>query len=227
MDTENEDKHHQLTDGPDESTAFDTDNFTTRHSNIQKKQEITGRNSTGAILNTPSTAESRMVDKNTSKKIEGRPSEIVEFKPILEEDHNEAVLDNMQDFETAFKTADGAIYTGKVKRVYQPDLKTNQKQKKQKKTKSAEKNTTKTILHGTGKLTLKNGTVVEGEWVDNTINKATVAYKNGDYYEGEINTNYQPHGFGEMQVDASGSNLKGTWATGSITNGTEITKDGQ
>ena len=71
-------------------------------------------------------------------------------------------------------------------------------------------------MHGNGKLTLKNGTVIEGEWVDNTITEGTVAYKNGDYYQGEINAHFQPHGFGEMQLEASGTNLKGTWATGSI-----------
>ena len=94
MEIENEDRHNQFTEGPEDSTAFDAENQTTKHSNLSKKNELSGRNSTGAILNTPSTAESRMLDKNTSKKIESRPSEIVQFKPILEEDQNEAVLEN-------------------------------------------------------------------------------------------------------------------------------------
>ena len=223
METENEDRPNQFTIGPEDSTAFDQDNQPTKQAQFKNKETF-GRNSTGAILNTPSTAETRMVDRNTSKQLENRPSEIVQFKPILEEETNDAAVDANQNYEIDFKTADGAVYNGRVKRV---EIEPSKKQKKPKKGKSAEKTTTQTVLHGSGRLQLKNGNVVQGEWLDNVISSGTIAFKNGDYYEGEMNTNFQPHGYGEMQVDVNGMNYTGTWVNGCITTGTEMTKDGQ
>lgn len=84
----------------------------------------------------------------------------------------------------------------------------------------------KIVLHGKGKLILPSGTVIEGEWNNDTIAQGTIAFANGDLYEGEISVNV-PHGFGELQRADNGAIIKGMWEQGEINQGTEILKDGQ
>lgn len=81
------------------------------------------------------------------------------------------------------------------------------------------------VLHGKGKLTLPNGTVIEGEWNNDVISLGAIVFGNGDCYEGEIQGT-EPHGYGELQRADDGAIMKGMWEQGRINHGTQILRDG-
>ena len=48
--------------------------------------------------------------------------------------------------------------------------------------------------NGQGTLTRPNGVVMEGIWKDGDLSKATVKYRNGDVYHGDLKDDVRRHG---------------------------------
>ena len=119
---------------------------------------------------------------------------------------------------------DGSVYTGHIKRITNETTKS--KKSKGKKNKAPEYPIKRAIQHGTGKLKLVNGDIIEGEWNNGEIAQGTIVKANRDVYTGEMQA-LVPHGFGEMQRDVDGAVIKGTWERGDISKGTEVMADGE
>ena len=66
---------------------------------------------------------------------------------------------------------------------------------------------------GNGKLIYKNGTIEEGEWInDALIVDDEFIYPNGDIYTGKHADGYK-HGYGIMQYFKTGDVYEGNWVS--------------
>ena len=68
--------------------------------------------------------------------------------------------------------------------------------------------------NGQGTLTRPNGVVMEGIWKDGDLSKATVKYRNGDVYHGDLKEDVRRHGSGVYRYKSSGDVYVGEWEEG-------------
>jgi hypothetical protein len=73
------------------------------------------------------------------------------------------------------------------------------------------------LRHGPGTLTLAFGAIasMSGDWVDGTMLKGTLRFRNGDEYQGPLKNNL-PHGSGAQLVMPNGCKFKGVWSDGRL-----------